>query len=67
MKIDQLVMRFAGGFILITLLLSRIHSVHWLWITALVGANLIQASFTGFCPLAVLLKKLGVKAGAAFE
>ena len=67
MTIDRLVFAFAGSFILISLLLSRFHSVHWLWFTAFVGANLVQASFTGFCPLAKILKAVGIKPGAAFN
>ncbi len=67
MNIDRLVLRFAGSFILISLLLSQIHSRHWLWFTAFVGANLLQASFTGFCPLAKILKSLGFKPGEAFQ
>lgn len=67
MTIDRLVMAFAGSFILISLLLSVFHSTYWLWFTAFVGANLLQSSFTGFCPSAIILKKLGVKAGTAFE
>ncbi|MCH9639458.1 MAG: DUF2892 domain-containing protein, partial [Betaproteobacteria bacterium] len=58
MNIDRMVMAFAGGMILISLLLSQLHSVHWLWLTAFVGANLFQASFSGFCPLAKFLKRL---------
>jgi hypothetical protein len=60
-------MTFAGSFVLISLLLSRIHSPYWLWFTAFVGANLLQASFTGFCPLAIILKKVGIKVGTAFN
>jgi hypothetical protein len=67
MNIDRLVMAFAGCFVLISLLLSYLHSVYWLWFTAFVGANLLQAAFTGFCPLAKILKSLGVKSGNAFE
>ncbi|MBS4052138.1 MAG: DUF2892 domain-containing protein [Methylomonas sp.] len=66
MSIDRMVMAFAGGFILISLSLAHWHSPNWLWFTAFVGANLLQASFTGFCPLAIILKKLGVKPGCAF-
>jgi len=66
MTIDRMVMRFAGSFILISLALAHWHSLYWLWFTAFVGANLFQASFTGFCPLAIILKKLGVKSGSAF-
>ncbi len=58
MTVDRLVMTFAGSFILISLLLSQIHSPYWLFFTAFVGANLLQASLTGFCPLAIILKKL---------
>ena len=67
MTIDRLVLAFAGSFILISLLLSVIHSHYWLWFTAFVGANLVQAAFTGFCPLAKILKELGFKPGAAFS
>ncbi len=66
MTIDRMVMAFAGAFILVSLLLAHFHSIYWLWFTAFVGANLFQASFTGFCPLAIILKKLGVKPGCAF-
>jgi len=66
MSIDRMVMAFAGSFILISLALAHWHSPYWLWFTAFVGANLLQASFTGFCPLAIILKKLGVKSGCAF-
>ncbi|WP_246803877.1 YgaP family membrane protein [Desulfosarcina cetonica] len=50
MSIDRIVLAFAGSVILISLLLSQLHSIYWLWLTAFVGANLLQASFTGFCP-----------------
>lgn len=66
MNIDKLVLRFAGTMVLVSLLLAWLVSPYWLWLTAFVGANLLQASFTGFCPLAMALKKLGVKAGQAF-
>jgi len=67
MTIDRLVMMFAGIFVLVSLVLSRLHSVHWLWFTAFVGANLIQAAVTGFCPLAKILKVAGIKPGTAFK
>ena len=66
MNIDKAVFRFAGLLILISLLLSQYHSVHWLWLTAFVGLNMLQASFTGFCPVARVLGKMGLKPGAAF-
>lgn len=66
MSIDRIVMAFAGTVVLLSLALSHLHSPQWLWLTAFVGANLLQAAFTGFCPLAVVLKRLGTRAGAAF-
>lgn len=67
MNVDSLVMRFAGVFILATLALAHWHSPNWLWLTAFVGVNLLQASFTGFCPLAIILKRFGLKPGCAFN
>ena len=67
MNIDRLVFAIAGSFILISLALSQLHSIYWLWFTAFVGANMLQASFTGFCPLAIVLKKVGKSSGAAFQ
>jgi hypothetical protein len=67
MNVDRLVFTIAGLFILVSLLLSQLHSVYWLWFTAFVGVNMFQASFTGFCPMAMLLKKLGVQTGCAFK
>lgn len=66
MNIDRLVFAIAGLFILSSLLLSQLHSVNWLWFTAFVGANMLQAAFTGFCPLAKLLKAIGKQPGPAF-
>lgn len=67
MNIDRIVLAFAGSVILISLLLSHVHSANWLWLTAFVGANLLQSAFTGFCPLAMLLKRLGKSSGQAFN
>ena len=66
MTIDRLVMAFAGTFILISVSLAVLHSLNWLWFTGFVGLNLLQAAFTGFCPLALILKRFGVKSGCAF-
>jgi hypothetical protein len=59
-------MALAGTFILASVLLSIYHSQNWLWFTGFVGLNLFQAAFTGFCPLAMVLNKFGVKPGCAF-
>jgi len=60
MKLENYIRFFAGTFILASLLLAQFHSPHWLWFTAFVGFNLLQSSLTGFCPLEMLLKKMGV-------
>ncbi|MDH5274354.1 MAG: DUF2892 domain-containing protein [Gammaproteobacteria bacterium] len=66
MSIDRFVLAFAGAMVLVSLLLGHYVSPYWFWFTAFVGANLLQSAFTGFCPLALILRKAGVKSGAAF-
>ncbi len=67
MNVDRAVMAFAGSVVLISLVLSQLVSPWWLLLTAFVGLNLLQASFTGFCPLAMLLRKFGLAPGSAFR
>jgi DUF2892 family protein len=67
MSIDRAVMTLAGVMILVSLVLSQVHSIYWLALTAFVGLNMLQASFTGFCPAAIIFKRLGLKAGCAFS
>lgn len=67
MSIDRIVLAFAGAMILLSLALAQLHSPYWLWFTAFVGANLLQSAFTGFCPLARIVKALGAKPGQAFQ
>ena len=57
---EMIIRRFAGSFVLISLLLARYHSPYWLWFTAFVGFNLLQSSSTHFCPLEIILRKVGV-------
>lgn len=59
-------MAFAGTVVLVSVLLAVYHNINWLWLTGFVGVNLLQSSFTGFCPLATILKKAGTQQGAAF-
>lgn len=66
MTIDRWVLAFAGAMILVSISLGYSVNDGWLWLGVFVGANLLQSAFTGFCPLAILLKKLGVRSGAAF-
>jgi len=67
MTLDQSVLRFAGFVVLLSLVLAWGFSPYWLWLAAFAGANMIQASFTGFCPAAMVFKRLGVKSGCAFS
>jgi hypothetical protein len=66
MNIDRIVLAFAGLMILASLLLGYYVSHYWFWFTAFVGANLFQSAFTGVCPVVLLLRRMGVKSGAAF-
>ncbi len=67
MSIDRIVMAFAGAMVLVSLSARSSHvSPWWMLLAAFVGLNLLQASFTGICPLAMALKRFGVKPGAAF-
>lgn len=66
MTIDRIVLAFAGGMVLLSLALGLLVSPYWFVLTGFVGLNLFQSAFTGFCPLAILLKKLGLTPGAAF-
>lgn len=66
MTLNQAIRIFAGAFVLVSLALGveaspLFVSKSWLWFTAFVGANLLQSGFTKFCPLEIILKKLGVR------
>lgn len=66
MTVERIVFAFAGFMILVSLVLTHIHSPHWMWLTVFVGANLLQSAITGFCPLAKMLQAMGKKTGPAF-
>jgi len=67
MNIDRIVFAFAGSMITISLILGSMVHPYWLFIAAFVGLNMLQAAFTKFCPLAIVLKKLGAEPGCAFK
>ena len=67
MSIDRIVLAFAGTMVLLSLILGYSVSPYWLFLAAFVGLNLLQSAFTGFCPLAIILKKLGYAPGCAFN
>lgn len=58
----QWIRLIAGSIVLMSLSLS-LNNPNWLWLTAFVGLNLLQSAFTNWCPLIVLLKRLGVREG----
>jgi len=67
MDTNRVVRIFAGAFVLLSLALGAPASpffvnANWLWFTVFVGANLFQSGFTRFCPLEIILKRLGVRA-----
>ncbi len=66
MTIDNAVLSFAGAVVLVGLALGWFVSPYWLLLTAFAGANMLQAGFTGFCPAAMIFRKLGLKPGCAF-
>jgi len=66
-NVDRAVFIFAGSMLLVSLALTWLVSPYWLLLTVFVGLNLIQAAFTGFCPAAIVFRKLGLKEGPAFR
>ena len=66
MTLDRAVLAVAGSVLLVSLLLTYFVSPYFVWLSAFVGFNLIQSAFTGFCPAAIVFRKLGVKSGTAF-
>ncbi len=66
MNIDRIVLAFAGAVVTISLALAYFFSSWWLLLTLFVGLNLLQSAFTGFCPLALILRRFGIKGGTAF-
>jgi hypothetical protein len=65
--LDTAVLRFAGVIVLLGIVLSIYIHPYWIGLSAFAGLNMLQASFTGFCPAAKIFKKLGVKPGHTFD
>jgi hypothetical protein len=66
MSIDRSVLAFAGTMVLLSVALTVWASPLFVWFTVFIGLNLLQSAFTGFCPAALVFKKLGIKPGCAF-
>jgi len=58
---ERIVRAFAGLFVLLSLVLAYFVNIHWLWLAVFVGVNLLQSSFTKFCPLEKILDAIGVE------
>jgi preprotein translocase subunit Sec63 len=67
MNVDKAVLMFAGFVVLLGLVLGYTVSPYWYLLTAFAGLNMFQASITGFCPAAIIFKKLGLRDGCAFS
>jgi hypothetical protein len=67
MNVDRAVFALAGSMVLLGTALAWLVSPWWLLLPAFVGANMLQAAFTGFCPAASIFNWLGVKPGVAFS
>ncbi len=67
MNVDKAVLTFAGFVVLLSLTLGLLVSPYWFLLNAFAGLNMIQASFTGFCPAAIVFRKLGLSSGCAFS
>lgn len=67
MKLDNAIFAFAGLMVLTSLGLGLFHSQYWFLLNGFVGLNLLQSAFTGFCPAAIVFKRLGMSPGCAFE
>ncbi len=67
MNIDKAVLTFAGFVVLLGLGLGWLVSPYWFLLTAFAGLNMLQAGITGFCPAAIIFKKLGIRSGCAFS
>ena len=67
MVIEKIVMLMAGTMVIVSTLLAAYHDPAWLFLTGFVGANLLFAGATGFCPMVKILRKFGLKHGCAFK
>jgi hypothetical protein len=67
MSLDAAVLRFAGVMVLLSVVLTVYVSPLFVWFTVFIGLNLLQSSFTGVCPAAMVFRAVGIKKGCAFD
>ena len=61
MSIERALFVLAGTMVIITALLAKYHHPWWMWFTVFIGFNMFQSAFSGFCPAALIMKKMGMK------
>jgi len=66
MGVERAILPVVGCLVIVSVLLAVYHSLYWLWLTGILGAHLVQASFTGMCPVVIALKRMGVPTRAGF-
>jgi hypothetical protein len=66
MTVERAVLLTVGGLIIVSVLLAVTVNINWLWLTGILGAHLVQASFTGMCPVVMMLKRLGLPSKPGF-
>ncbi|HEX9904279.1 MAG TPA: DUF2892 domain-containing protein [Propylenella sp.] len=66
MTVERAILLVVGSLIVVTVLLAVYQSPYWLWVTGILGAHLIQASFTGICPVVMAVKRMGLPSRAGF-
>ncbi|WP_269582703.1 YgaP family membrane protein [Roseibium sp. Sym1] len=66
MTVERAILLVVGALVLASVLLAVYVNLNWLWLTGILGAHLIQASFTGLCPVVMILKKMGLPQKSGF-
>lgn len=61
MDVNRYLRLIAGFVIILSIVLSQLHSPNWIYFTAFVGLNLLQSAFTNWCPMMTILRKVGVQ------
>jgi hypothetical protein len=66
MTVERGILLIVGAIVVLSVLLAVYHNINWLWLTGILGLHLVQASFTGMCPVVMTLKKMGLPSKAGF-
>ena len=66
MSLERAILLTIGLLVVASVLLAVYVNLNWLWLTGILGAHLVQASFTGFCPVVIALKRMGLPSRAGF-